>query len=240
MQKVLSRGRRLSLKRATANGLSRKSNAGTLVRNAGDNPTAAGALMRKRERPYPAVGLSYLLGDIGENMSIHVCKCEHKGVTEWHLRYPGMTQNEAQDVADKINAGALWIFEEISYEKHISIANALRDYILKDLAENNPPVAWYDPEHGLPYGMTEAPPTANAVYLYAKPVTTQEWQPIETAPKDGSWIVVTSTHNIYFRVAVQFVCGAWIDVNEIENDDLMRDSATHWMPLPAAPMEKTE
>lgn len=39
---------------------------------------------------------------------------------------------------------ALRIFEEIGYENHISIANALRDYILKDLAENNPPVAIVD------------------------------------------------------------------------------------------------
>jgi hypothetical protein len=40
-------------------------------------------------------------------MSIHVCKCEHKGRTEYHLRYPGMTEDEAQEIADKINAGYL-------------------------------------------------------------------------------------------------------------------------------------
>jgi hypothetical protein len=40
-------------------------------------------------------------------MSIHVCKCEHKGRTEYHLRYPGMYESEAQELADKINSGAL-------------------------------------------------------------------------------------------------------------------------------------
>jgi len=40
-------------------------------------------------------------------MSIHVCKCEHKGRAEYHLRYPGMTQDEAQALADRINGGEL-------------------------------------------------------------------------------------------------------------------------------------
>lgn len=38
-------------------------------------------------------------------MSIHVCKCEHNGRTEYHLRYPGMTKDEAQALADHINGG---------------------------------------------------------------------------------------------------------------------------------------
>ena len=40
-------------------------------------------------------------------MSIHVCKCEHNGRTDYHLRYPGMTQDEAQALADRINGGEL-------------------------------------------------------------------------------------------------------------------------------------
>lgn len=40
-------------------------------------------------------------------MSIHVCKCTHKGEVEYHLRYPGMSEAAAQEVADKINAGLL-------------------------------------------------------------------------------------------------------------------------------------
>lgn len=39
-------------------------------------------------------------------MSVHVCECEHNGRTEYHLRYPGMTQAEAQNWADKINGGS--------------------------------------------------------------------------------------------------------------------------------------
>jgi hypothetical protein len=40
-------------------------------------------------------------------MSIHVCKCKHNGITEFHLRYPGMSEEAAQELADKINGGKL-------------------------------------------------------------------------------------------------------------------------------------
>jgi len=38
-------------------------------------------------------------------MSIHVCKCQHNTHIEYHLRYPGMKNDEAQFLADKINSG---------------------------------------------------------------------------------------------------------------------------------------
>ena len=40
-------------------------------------------------------------------MSIHVCNCSYGGRHEAHLRYPGMTQEEAQKIADQINGGCL-------------------------------------------------------------------------------------------------------------------------------------
>ena len=62
------------------------------------------------------------------------------------------------------------------------------------------------------------------------------WNPIDTAPKDGSWIVVTSAHNHYYRAAVQYECGQWIDVNEAVHNRYMQDAATHWMQLPEPPV----
>jgi hypothetical protein len=41
-------------------------------------------------------------------MSFHVCKCGN----EYHLRYPGITEEESQAVADKINSGALYISDD--------------------------------------------------------------------------------------------------------------------------------
>ena len=40
-------------------------------------------------------------------MSIHVCKCTHNEREEYHLRYPGMTEEAAQELADRINGGGL-------------------------------------------------------------------------------------------------------------------------------------
>jgi len=40
-------------------------------------------------------------------MSIHVCKCTHNEREEYHLRYPGWTREDAQDLADRINGGGL-------------------------------------------------------------------------------------------------------------------------------------
>lgn len=38
-------------------------------------------------------------------MSVHVCKCIHNGRVEFHIRYPGMSESEALELADSINAG---------------------------------------------------------------------------------------------------------------------------------------
>ncbi len=64
---------------------------------------------------------------------------------------------------------------------------------------------------------------------------TTPWRPIAAAPKDGSWIVVTSTWNQYYRAAVQWEYEQWIDVREDDHSDDMLKVATHWMPLPLPP-----
>lgn len=61
------------------------------------------------------------------------------------------------------------------------------------------------------------------------------WQPIETAPKDGSWIIVASTHNRYYLAAVQWNDDYWWDVNEANHNDPMDYAATHWQPFPDPP-----
>lgn len=61
-----------------------------------------------------------------DNMSIHVCKGEHNGRTEYHLRYPGMTQEEAQALADRINGGEL-VGAEHPLRKDAELYRWLRD-----------------------------------------------------------------------------------------------------------------
>lgn len=54
-------------------------------------------------------------------MSIHVCKCIHNGRDEYHLRYPGMTEEEAQHLADRINSGEL-----LPKQKAVSLTDAIK------------------------------------------------------------------------------------------------------------------
>ncbi len=43
-------------------------------------------------------------------MSMHVCKCQRNGKDEWHIRYPGLTEQEAQEIANAINGGAVTLY----------------------------------------------------------------------------------------------------------------------------------
>jgi len=62
----------------------------------------------------------------------------------------------------------------------------------------------------------------------------QDWQPIESAPKDGTVIIGYDEfyHNIH---TCEFCYGTFNIVNG--NDDI---SLTHWQPLPAAPIKTGE
>jgi len=55
-------------------------------------------------------------------MSIHVCKCIHNKSEEYHLRYSGMTESAAQELADRINGGWLRQPEESNLSKAIKVA----------------------------------------------------------------------------------------------------------------------
>ena len=66
-----------------------------------------------------------------------------------------------------------------------------------------------------------------------------EWQPIETAPKDGTWILVYKPFNLYGfddsewyvdKYIVRWADECW----NISMDDIVV-YPTHWMPLPNPP-----
>ncbi len=62
------------------------------------------------------------------------------------------------------------------------------------------------------------------------------WQPIETAPKDGTIILgywLGGKHDCAIH-ATKFWVGRWWEPNE----DYPQSEPTHWMPLPAAPQKE--
>lgn len=73
-----------------------------------------------------------------------------------------------------------------------------------------------------------------------------EWQPIETAPKDGTFLIGGWTGDGHKHPMIWSVDSAWrdgdgfsVDVSP-ESGETMRptiDHITHWMPLPQPPVQ---
>lgn len=63
-----------------------------------------------------------------------------------------------------------------------------------------------------------------------------QWQPIETAPRDGSWFIAVSSWNKY---AVS--CYQWDGYNFMTEFEIAmpKDVYTHWQPLPEPPNDTT-
>ena len=64
-----------------------------------------------------------------------------------------------------------------------------------------------------------------------------QWQPIETAPKAGTWVMLYESNGYEWGVdcthwlASMNLHGEWVD----QDDCLVVRHPTHWMPLPEAP-----
>lgn len=67
-----------------------------------------------------------------------------------------------------------------------------------------------------------------------------EWRPIETAPKDGSTILVWNGQ-LVFDVWWWEEDGAWVDgATDAYDDYTQYTGLTHWQPLPAPPEDVTQ
>ena len=68
---------------------------------------------------------------------------------------------------------------------------------------------------------------------------TMEWQPIETAPRDGTRVILAALDEFYVRVAEGYFDDEWFwstdSYRELGREGI---SPTHWMPLPEPPNTK--
>jgi len=68
-----------------------------------------------------------------------------------------------------------------------------------------------------------------------------EWQPIETAPKDGTPILCMMSGGYvvatWCRHRAYKHCWAWMAMPWPKCDFLLAVEPTHWMPLPTAPVQ---
>lgn len=61
------------------------------------------------------------------------------------------------------------------------------------------------------------------------------WQPIGTAPKDGTWVLTYSGHGIHAAHYFSFLGWQLFETAEYDNEYSTLDDVTHWMPLPSPP-----
>ena len=67
---------------------------------------------------------------------------------------------------------------------------------------------------------------------HVKPPTPHQWQPIDTAPRDGTYVLLLGT-------AGRMADGKWVARYGAWSWPYVLDEPTHWMPLPPEPKEQT-
>src|SRR5690606_36923841 len=118
-----------------------------------------------------------------------------------------------------------WVLvpKEPTREMAIAAAKALDDITVDD-----PKAAAWDAMRAY-RAMLSAAPT---------PPVDDGWQPIETAPRDGTDVLLWDGEEIfvgYWSDSIWVSPGAW--VKEEHRSDTVTYLPTHWQPLPAAPTE---
>ena len=87
-------------------------------------------------------------------MSIHVKACTHNGKEEYHLRYPGMSKEAAQEIADRINGGALCKRQmPLTDKEKLDKIEAILFGI--DKTENESEAGWWETSTGAHFGETK-------------------------------------------------------------------------------------
>ena len=94
-------------------------------------------------------------------------------------------------------------------------------------------------ERGETCGAATVGPEIRAALSAAGWVVEQGWQPIETAPRDGTWIWCWHEEKRWKRVGMRCKASGprWHYSGTGVNAEYADDAPTHWRPLPAAPQE---
>lgn len=87
------------------------------------------------------------------------------------------------------------------------------------------------------FAATEAETTIDEVNIIARAIMAErerQWQPIETAPRDGKPILLGHEHAVFSGYWHQRYQG-WTDGSCDQFGDFWIAHPTHWIPLPAPP-----
>lgn len=69
-------------------------------------------------------------------------------------------------------------------------------------------------------------------------ITPDGWKPIESAPKDGTWVLLWWPYWSHHAIMAYFDGGSWSSEGVLSDHD--EPGPTHWQPLPASPSPPVE
>lgn len=75
------------------------------------------------------------------------------------------------------------------------------------------------------------------IWQAAQSASVPQWQPIETAPKDGTWVLLYQGEHVFQGYWFNIIEGheRWADHSASGCGGYVEAMPTHWMPLPPAP-----
>lgn len=81
----------------------------------------------------------------------------------------------------------------------------------------------------------------SALQLAIEHMKRWQWQPIESAPKDGTFVLVCEKDNSAIYEA-RFMWDDWYPSMQSDSDEYgpMKGYPAHWMPLPEPPQERKD
>ena len=126
-----------------------------------------------------------------------------------------MTQEHDAETVERM-AAAMWRAETVAAGTPESVTLRRTPEIFRDMHEASR-AKWFK--------------FARAALAAMPPREVTGWQPIETAPKDETDILLGFANHL--RPAV--VCGWFGDWTEYDSTNVCKGTPTHWMPLPPAP-----
>lgn len=150
-------------------------------------------------------------------------------IAEWLLRY-------ADDAARRHRRYNVWVsditrmIEEYAAEKVREVCKARAERYRRKLVNENPSD---DVRRELLFAIEALQGVGG---FDADDFEPTQWQPIETAPRDGTCILAWYEGVSVRPMVIRFMDGSWIGATFESGRNTVVD-ATHWMPLPEPPKE---
>jgi hypothetical protein len=125
-----------------------------------------------------------------------------------------------------------------SYDSWQTIADDMKRVSRLPDTQHPPLSYWSSRVNALAALSPPAPPAPPAPS--AEVAALVEWQPIVSAPKDGTFVLLTDARYPACHLIAQWSRGSWWGQRTSTGRCIVWEKATHWVPLPAPPQPFTD